>query len=272
MEFADVVVIGGSGPSLARTEIERIPKEASIVRINNFFFEDCYYLGRKVDCVYFSADPRALRFYVATLHDLIDRGLYDVGGTASHSKAASALFPPDPFEFAKVVDGEVRAMIEAHRGGGSILPSSGVMAMLYAVRSGARRLLLSGIDFYEPDQKYAFPLPPRLHSLLEPNLEPSGYDSKLHSADLDGAIVTLLRQRGIEIELTSPAELPSRLGLGLAPMLNAGAHVAAPEPKREFVDDWVRTSGRWSVDTLVRLRLVRRAVQRLRPRRSPTES
>ncbi len=267
MEFPEVVVIGGSGPSLTQTETDRIPKDASIVRVNNFFFEDRYYLGRNVDCVYFSADPRALRFYVATLHDVIDRGLYDVGASASHSEAASAFAPPPPFEFAGVGDDEVRAVIEAHRGGSSVLPSSGVMAMLYAARLGARRLLLSGIDFYESEQKYAFELPPRLRRLLEPNLEPSGYDHRLHSAELDRAVVALLRERGVEIELTSPPDRPSTLGLGLAPTLVAEDHLALPVPKREIVDDWVSTSGGWTVDTLVRLRLLRRAVQRIRPRR-----
>lgn len=262
------MVIGGSGPSLRRTDHRRVPADAPVVRVNNFFLEDRYYLGRVIDRVYFSGDPRAIRFYLATLRKVMRVGEYEVRGSVSHQASASRHHPPEPFHHFEVADPEIHDLVQRHWSTTAILPSSGVLAMVQAVAAGATALLLTGIDFYE-GEKYAFPPPPRLARLLAPNLNPVGYDTRLHALEVDLEVIQVLRERGITIERLSEAD-EQVLDLRVAPVLPPGSHLPPPAVKAAPTEDWVRWSGLWSIDALVGLRWLRRAA-RFGPRRAQHE-
>lgn len=258
------VVIGASGPSLTVADRSRVPAASHIVRVNNFFFEDQYNLGRRVDTVFFSGDPYALRFYLATLRKVIESGMYDVHGTVSHHPAAARLRPPKPFEWYRTRTPAITTLIEDARADRGVSPTSGVMAMLWAWEHGAERLFVSGFDMYASADKYAFEVPPQLARLLGARCEPTGYDTSLHTRDLDLAVIDAIRARGLEIfDLAGGS---SKSPFDRAPLLAPDDHMGEPDTKISHVDDWSRRSGLWTVDTLVLLRRVRRATDQVRRR------
>ncbi|EAJ3978590.1 alpha-2,3 sialyltransferase, partial [Campylobacter jejuni] len=42
-------IIAGNGPSLLSIDYSRLPKNYDLFRTNQFYFEDKYYLGKKVN-------------------------------------------------------------------------------------------------------------------------------------------------------------------------------------------------------------------------------
>ena len=261
----ETVVIGGSGPSLLRTDPRRIPANARIVRVNNFFLETQYHLGSVVDRVYFSADKRALRFYLATLRDVIAGGGYDIRSTASHHEAAPKANPPLPFELIRVRDRHLSALIEQYRRDCGAKPTSGMMAVVAEVERGATDLLLAGIDFYA-SEKYAYPPPRQLLRILHPNLDQQGHDSAFHSIELDIAVLNYLVDQGIDIRLAHEHPAPGGPQFDPAPIRADGDHLVVDRAKTPGVSDWVRFTGLSSIDTLVAARWIRRRAGRSRRR------
>ena len=49
-------IIAGNGPSLARIDYTRLPQEFDVYRCNRFYFEEKYYLGKRVQGVLFHPD------------------------------------------------------------------------------------------------------------------------------------------------------------------------------------------------------------------------
>lgn len=258
---ARTYVVGGSGPSLRSTDPARVPASATVVRVNNFFLEPEYFLGRRVDCAYFSADPRAVRFYIATLRQVIERGEYDVRRTASHLTTARRHHPPKPFTAVDHAGTEVGRLLSAIEREEGARPTSGVMAMLHARRLGANRILLAGIDFYT-GPKYVVDIPPTLARVLEPNFSPQGYDVPLHTLAADRRALDWLREQGVAVEATSE-EAAAGMDLPLAPRQPDGDRLGGTGPKGvRYTDDWVSRAGVWTVGGLALARAVRRRIPR----------
>jgi hypothetical protein len=248
-------VIGGSGPSLSTCDTTRIPKDAYIFRTNNFFLEREYNLGQKVDCVYFSGDKRAIRFYAATLRKVMRLDIYQIDKITSHHHGAPALnFKPKIVEPFVVHNDRIRALIADQHASSGILPTSGIMAAINAYQLGAKNLYLAGFDFYQGEEKYSTPLPPRLNSILEPNMSPLGYDSKLHSHKLDFQILELLQQLGTNVFDTSPL---SHSTLPKAPRLEEHLKIGKKH-KPIQINDWVGFDGLYPLAALLALRKLRR--------------
>lgn len=261
--MTETTIIGASGPSLGLVEHNRLPSDAHIIRVNNFFLESHYHLGPRVDTAYFSADPRAVRFYVATLRALVARNEYVVGSTASHLPAAARLPVPAPFEFFAPRDPAARRLLDRLAEGAHLRPTSGAMAMLYAVENGAERLILTGVDFYA-GPKYGHDLPPRLHRVLRPNLSESGYDDRLHTQEADLSVVEFLIDRGIDVRLGTSrvSDVPSPIALEPAPVVMD--HVLPSAKAHPYVNDWSRWAGPWSIEMLVAARWARRQLRPVR--------
>lgn len=251
------VLIGGSGPSLQSAELARVPASVQVVRVNNFFLEPRYHLGRRVDCVYFSADPRAVRFYLATLRRVIARREYDVRGSASHLPEAAHFRPPEPFVHRTTWPREIEHLLDRIIADQGVRPTSGAMAMLHARAGGAARLLLAGIDMYG-SAKYSFDVPPRLAKVLSPNLNATGYDTRLHSHGADLQVITWLLEAGVSLERVSP-EPVAGIDLPLAPVVDGEEPLSSPSTKPpRATDDWVERDGLWTVTGLAAARAMRR--------------
>ena len=70
------IIIAGNGPSLAHIDYRRLPENAKILRLNNFFFEDKYYLGQNVD--YYLTDAGYLEGMYFNLHNLNESRQYNI--------------------------------------------------------------------------------------------------------------------------------------------------------------------------------------------------
>lgn len=243
-------VIGGSGPSLLTCDLSRIPSHARVYRTNNFFLEKKYHLGRRVDCLYFSGDRRALRFYVATVRSAIKLDMYQFHDITTHQIGSynfghnapkTTFFDPAQCNVSFGFSSRVK-------------PTTGVLAALKAVQDGARRLYFAGLDFYEGDVKYAISPGPILTRVNKPNAALAGYDKKLHDLDVDMRVLRAIEDAGVEIFTTSE-QVPSPFPL--APRCSSPLDPGEPE-KTHQLEDWVAWDGPIPIQTLFFLRALRR--------------
>ena len=70
-------IIAGNGPSLARIDYTRLPRDFDVYRCNQFYFEEKYYLGKRVQGVLFHPDLFFAQYH--TLKTLEARGEYEFG-------------------------------------------------------------------------------------------------------------------------------------------------------------------------------------------------
>lgn len=262
--MSETVVIGGSGPSLLHTDLRRIPRDVRIVRVNNFFLEPIYHLGRSVDCVYFSADRRALRFYVATLRRLSKSGDYDIHSTASAHPIAARLAAPAPFTPIKIEDTQIRSVVATARRQSGILPTTGIIAVIAEVERGASSVILTGLDFYADAERYSYTPRGNLERILRPNTASSGYDTRFHSYHLDTMILQMFVDRGVTFTVANNLGTPvGPFDFPCAPLLPSDQHLRVPDVKTDGVDDWVRYSGLVPIDMLLAARYTRRQLNRV---------
>ena len=71
-------IICGGGPSLAKIDYSRFPKDADIFRCNQFFKEEEYYVGRRVDLYMFGGDDSTAPNPYHTLMELARENAYDI--------------------------------------------------------------------------------------------------------------------------------------------------------------------------------------------------
>ena len=259
-----VTVVAGSGVSLAAIEPGRILADDRIMRVNNFFFEDRYYLGKRVDLAFVAGDPRVAPFVFATLDRA--RALYDVREwTAVPERVARAgrkltALPERPMRHA---DALVTAEVERLQARYQTQPSGGLRAILLAHAMGARQVVLAGIDLYQGTQRYVYPPGKHQRDLLGEDLARRAYDLSQHHPDLDRSLLAWLADRE-DLTLWRSADCPALNGLlDLAPERPGPALAPAPKPRSEIVD-WADWAGWYPIALLKTLRRVRRWQRQLR--------
>ncbi|WP_104696796.1 MULTISPECIES: alpha-2,3-sialyltransferase [unclassified Helicobacter] len=70
------IIVAGNGPSLAKIDYARLPRGFDVFRCNQFYFEDKYFLGKKIKGAFFN--PQVLKEQYFTLKCLRDRKEYEV--------------------------------------------------------------------------------------------------------------------------------------------------------------------------------------------------
>ncbi len=70
------IVIAGNGPSLAQIDYRRLPADFDVFRCNQFYFEDKYFLGRKVTAAFLR--PLNVKHQFFNFKTLSSRGEYDI--------------------------------------------------------------------------------------------------------------------------------------------------------------------------------------------------
>ncbi|WP_172300509.1 hypothetical protein [Pseudoruegeria sp. HB172150] len=251
-----VTVIAGSGPSLAAIAPGRVLADDLIVRVNNFFFEDRYYLGARVDLAFVSGDPRLAPFLCATLRRA--RADYDIRAWTAPSRRVERAgrrrlrLPFRPF---CPGDAETAARVEALKARYQAIPSSGVQAVLMAQHMGAARIVLAGIDLYSGAKRYVYTPGRHQRALLGQDLDTRAYDRPLHHPDLDRAVLAWLADRpGLTLWRSADCAALNDL-LDLAPARPGAAPV--PAPKRRIAD-WDARAGLYPIALLKLMRRMRR--------------
>lgn len=195
------LVIAGSGPSLRRINYKKLPKEFLTFRINNFFLEDKYYLGRKVDACYASM-PRPETLY--TLANTATNYDYEFTTDCIFTRErVSKRFPPKEY-FPRV---EVEKILSIDTKMSSYMAeifyyqnkhiTSGILALLAAIAMGFKEIYLIGLDFYsDENQRYAYKIGENYKKTVEEQDLLPGYSENFHSREID--------LKGLDIALSYP--------------------------------------------------------------------
>lgn len=154
------VLIVGNGPSLASIDYSRYPHNPLVVRLNNFFFEDKYYVGKNVDFLLCATHhKRRLLAYYVTLQKIIIQGDYTFSDEAcigtpyklesykNHNPYypivnLQELFFLVPYVCAIHSSLYVRDFVYATH------PTTGMSALMAMVLLGFSTIYIAGIDFY----------------------------------------------------------------------------------------------------------------------------
>ncbi|MGR3609904.1 MAG: hypothetical protein ACU0BN_13750 [Sulfitobacter sp.] len=246
------VVVAGNGRSIMNLKPGRVLASDFIIRINNFFFEPKFFLGRRVDMAFMGGDPRVAPFMFETLHGC--RRDYDLRAWTSHNpkvvKAGQRRFGA-LFQSMKFRDDEIEVEIGKLISQYNRVPTTGIYAVLMAHGMGAKDIILAGMDFYSGSRRYPYQPGPHYRDLMGQDLGRRGLDHQIHDPELDKAILRMILARGdaklllateskMLTELIDPA--PVRVGSSLLK-----ERTTAPV-------DWAKRSGFYPIQLLKTLR------------------
>ena len=193
------VIIAGNGPSLARIDYSRLPKDFHLYRCNQFYFEDKYYLGKKIQGVLFHPNIFHEQYY--TLKNLEEKGEYKfkeiycnrIFGGIYAAYSDPNFFDnmyPDAMETYRLVKNfkEIYAFLRYYDLYFDKCPTTGIVMALLAAINGYKEMHLIGIDFYESGD-YAFEFRKKNILKLAPSFKKDTTKDvntkKLHSKELD---------------------------------------------------------------------------------------
>jgi hypothetical protein len=260
--MSQVWVVAGNGQSLTAIAPGRVLAHDRILRCNNFFFEERYHLGRRVDLAFIGGDPRVAPFVFETLNRA--RGQYDIGAWSSPNARVARWgrrYLRQGYRPLRYRDGAVEAEVarlSAKHGG--LRPSTGVEALLMAHGMGARQIVLAGVDLYAGPKRYAYAPGRHQRDLLGEDLGTRSYDLRLHHPELDRALIGwLARREDLALWRAANGTALDDL-LDLAPMREGPAPEAGPKPQ---VLDWASWAGWYPIGALKVMRRVRRWQRRL---------
>jgi hypothetical protein len=234
------------------------------VRTNNFFFEPQSFLGRRVDLAVMGGDPRVAPFMFETLWRC--RGTYDLRAWTSHNPAVvragrrrfGALYQPLRYG-SDALAKQVQALI-AHYG---CKPMTGTYAVLAAHGRGAGQgtghIILTGMDLYGSENRYAHTTGKNHSALLGQDLNQRKIDADQHNIDLDLAILALVQEHtgGALKRTTSGSKLDTLMDM--APFrAGASPDISPTNPPA----DWASRAGLYPIGLLKGLRYLRRVTTR----------
>jgi hypothetical protein len=248
------VVVAGNGPSLRHIVPGRVLADDLVVRTNNFFFEDHYWLGRRVDLAFVGGDPRVAPFLFETLYQH-GRDYLLAAWSSHHSKVAVAgrvrfagRYTPFRYRDAGLARGVAALIVRYQR-----KPMTGTYAALMAHGYGAQTILLAGIDLYAAPARYVFSTGEHHRALLGANLNQRGPDGDQHNPDLDRAILDLLAAQSETQLLRCTSSVALNDVLPLAPV-RQGVRISITP--RVAPADWVSRAGLYPITLLRALRQV----------------
>ena len=153
-------MIAGNGPSLKNIDYTRLPKDFDVFRCNQFYFEDKYFLGKKIKGAFFN--PSVLKEQYFTAQHLRDTNQYEIEdiycsilGSFSEIDARVMKELDYFFPSVKKISSYLETLPMLHQALKYQLfyygkwPTSGIMMILVAIAQGYKEIYLTGIDFYE---------------------------------------------------------------------------------------------------------------------------
>ena len=146
------IVIAGNGPSLAQIDYRRLPADFDVFRCNQFYFEDKYFLGRRVTGAFLN--PSVAKNQYFTLRMLHDRGEYDI--QEKYCACLSATWEgEEDFPTVKNTFFFLQSMPQFHELQKFLWVyykqsfTSTINMLITALAMGYREIYLVGLDFYQ---------------------------------------------------------------------------------------------------------------------------
>lgn len=241
------IIIAGNGPSLAQIDYTRLPKDFDVFRCNQFYFEDRYFLGKKIKGVFFNYFILKEQFF--TLHHLKERGEYevedvycmneDVEELSIDGKSSRFIFPSikNCHDFLKQIplfnNLDKFYHLYFHQ-----CSTAGIVMLYTAIAQGYKEIYLTGIDFYRGGGvDYAFEI--RSKSSLSkklPSFDDKQFQSPCHNESIDTKFIQLaLSIPEIKLYAISPNSALSEI-LPLAPVCNPSEFEVEAKPEGYICD------------------------------------
>lgn len=234
------IVIAGNGPSLAKIDYSRLPQDFDVFRCNQFYFEDKYFLGKKIKGVFYN--PFVLKEQFFTLHHLKERKEYEVEDVYcnitmglwdrewSNGKPKNLQewlrydFPSvkNTYPFLEQMN-EFNALHKFYALYYEKRFTTGILMLIVALAQGYREIYLTGIDFYENGGlSYAFDMGGK--TLLKermPTFAKEDFKDEVHEKNVDiEAIKLALQIPDLKLYSLNPSSSMSEL-LPLAPICDS---------------------------------------------------
>lgn len=240
-------IIAGNAPSLAGIDYARLPEGLEIFRCNQFYLEDKYYLGKRVDGYFLRGGLFLENYY--TMMCLESSGQYQVGSVFADSKSYDLFETQKKFEefFPKVgiieecareLDKfyefmQMRALFYAN------YPTMGVMMCACAIGMGYREIYIAGMDFYQEGvNTYVFGNEQQNLNALMPGFKTRGFntDSSWHNKSMDLMCLELLQKEyHVKFYALCPDSVLSN-HIPLAPVLRNKPYDIEPKPEDAIRD------------------------------------
>jgi len=242
------LVVVGNGPSSAMPRYDALPADAVVFRVNWFFLESHYHVGRHVDA-WFSAVPHAR--LETMLADEVRSGRYTLDRLVTPVRVASHRDTDkggNPFLGLGLTELDSWSVTARHprlarhfmsRPG---LPTTGLQALAFGLGVGFREIYLAGIDLYESSTaRYGYTVPEAVEkSLAGKDLAPGYEDAHGLGTDLaflraclvefpDAHVTNLGASETLGLYLPGPATITDRPSLATHPTPHLG------EPKARAV-------------------------------------
>ncbi|HHF3692462.1 TPA: alpha-2,3-sialyltransferase [Haemophilus influenzae] len=238
------VIIAGNGTSLKSIDYSLLPKDYDVFRCNQFYFEDHYFLGKKIKKVFFNYSVIFEQYY--TFLQLIKNNEYEYADIIlssflnlgnSELKKIQGLLPQ--IDLGHNYLKKLRALdthLQYHELYENKRITSGVYMCAVATAMGYKDLYLTGIDFYqEKGNPYAFHHQKENIIKLLPSFSKNKSQSDIHSMEYDlNALYFLQKHYGVNIYCISP-ESPLCNYFPLSPLNNPFTFI--PEEKKNYTQD-----------------------------------
>ncbi|MBC5861685.1 alpha-2,3-sialyltransferase, partial [Campylobacter jejuni] len=197
------VIIAGNGPSLKNINHKRLPKEYDVFRCNQFYFEDKYYLGKKIQTVFFNPGVFLQQYHTAK--QLTLKNEYEIKNIFCSTYNLPFMesndflhqfygFFPDAKLGYEVIENlkEFYAYIKYNEIYSNKRITSGVYMCASAIALGYKNIYLCGIDFYEGDVLYPFEAMSANIKTIIPGIK-DFKPSNCHSKEYDIEVLKLLK-------------------------------------------------------------------------------
>lgn len=240
--FGERFIVAGNGPTMVDLDASQINLDDTIIRVNSFFFEQTYYLGRRVDILQIGGDRWIFPFFAKTLRKVMAAGLYDLRHWSCHQAnvVRQARRSVGQGEVALCYkDRATRDFVVERCERYGKLPTTGVYALLNAHALGAKQITVVGMDFYSSSRRYMYEVGPRNKKLIHVS-GGAGYNGNFHDERLDIDIIRYLAERP-ELALYRTRSATSALAfLDLAPDRLGGDPRPAEKPTQiQDFEGWV---------------------------------
>lgn len=216
----DCAIIAGNGPSLKKIDYKRLPNSYDLFRCNQFYFEESYFLGKKIKAAFFN--PGAMFYQYYTAKHLQEKEEYQIDYIVSSEYGNPILYTPNITEyFIEIINGyheflvknkKIDSILRFNEFYNSIRTTSGVYMLLAAAVLGYKEIYITGIDFYQED-KYAFDI--KKNNLLKVNptfKNDNPNKNHEHSKEFDLKMMELIKNEyNLEIYTLSPNTILSEL-------------------------------------------------------------
>lgn len=160
------VIVAGNGPSLKNINYKKVPSNIDVFRCNQFYFEDEYYLGKKIKKVFFRPSVFVEQYY--TIKHILNNGEYECdeivfAGNDLLDRAKHGYVLNYAVDVIEGYDSYIKNIKEfdIYKNFNTLYfnryISMGVYMCAVAVACGYKEIYLVGIDFYDSAfSTYAF--------------------------------------------------------------------------------------------------------------------